>query len=65
MLGGYRKLKIYDKLDCLSVLRYLAKEKYAEYRVFFFNEETAISADYRPCYYCMREEYNKWKSGVK
>lgn len=65
MLGGHRKLKIYGRLDCPSALRYLAKGKYAEYRVFFVDEETAISAGYRPCYYCMREEYNKWKSGKK
>lgn len=64
-IGGHSKLKIYGRLDCPSALRYIAKGKYAKYRVFFSNEETAISAGYRPCYYCMREEYNKWKSGVK
>lgn len=29
--------------------------------VFFFNEETAIEAGYRPCAICMPEEYSQWK----
>jgi methylphosphotriester-DNA--protein-cysteine methyltransferase len=29
--------------------------------VFFADEETAVSAGYRPCGVCMREEYTRWK----
>ena len=35
------------------------------YRVFFADEETAIAAGYRSCYYCMREEYKAWKNKEK
>lgn len=59
--GGNRRLKIYGRLDCKSALRYIAKGQYVKNRVFFADEETAIAAGYRPCYYCMREAYNKWK----
>lgn len=65
MLGGHRKLKIYGRLDCPSALRYLANGQYDEYRVFFADEKTVVLSGYRPYYYCMREEYNKWKSGKK
>lgn len=61
-LGGHRKLSIYGRLDCPSALRYIAKGDYVQYRVFFKDEETAIAAGYRPCYYCMREKYKSWKS---
>lgn len=60
-LGGHKKLKIYGRLDCPSALRYIAKGQYVQNRVFFADEETAIAAGYRPCYYCMRENYNIWK----
>ncbi len=59
--GGHKKLKIYGRLDCPSAARYLAKGQYAKQRVFFIDEETAISAGYRPCGVCMREAYAKWK----
>ncbi|WP_019680697.1 hypothetical protein [Ruminococcus flavefaciens] len=64
-LGGHKKLKIYGKLDCPSVLRYIAKGKYVKYRVFFADEETAIAVGYRPCGICMKEEYRKWKESHK
>ena len=49
-------------LDCKSAKRWLAKGMYAEYRVFFKDEATAIAAGYRPCAICMPEEYKIWKS---
>jgi len=60
-LGGHRKLKIYGKLDCHSALRYINKGQYIKHRVFFFDEETAKKAGYRPCAICMPEEYYDWK----
>ena len=60
-LGGHKKLKIYGRLDCPSAARYLAKGQYAQNRVFFTDENTAISAGYRPCAICMPEAYKKWK----
>ena len=64
-LGGHSKLKIYGRLDCPSALRHIANGKYIKYRVFFADEETAIAAGYRPCYYCMRNEYLIWKENQK
>lgn len=61
--GGHKKLKIYGKLDCPSALRYIEKEKYVPYRVFFADEETALAAGYRPCAVCMKEHYRLWKEG--
>lgn len=60
-LGGHKKLKIYGRLDCPSALKYIAKGQYVKYRVFFADEETAISAGYRPCSVCMKDKYNEWK----
>lgn len=61
-MGGHRKLKIYGKLDCPSALCHIAKGGYVQHRVFFANEAIAISAGYRPCGICMKEEYKRWKS---
>lgn len=60
-LGGNKKLKIYGKLDCPSAKRWIEKGYYIENRVFFANEEVAISAGYRPCAVCMPKEYKIWK----
>ena len=60
-LGGHRKQKIYGRLDCPSALRWLKKGYYAQHRVFFKDEATAIAAGYRPCAVCMPKEYKKWK----
>lgn len=60
-LGGYCKRKIYGRLDCPSALRFIAKGYYAQHRVFFANEATAIEAGYRPCAVCMPFEYKMWK----
>lgn len=62
-IGGYRRKKIYGRLDCPSAKRYIAKGQYVKHRVFFADEKTAKAAGYRPCGVCMREEYNKWKAG--
>jgi len=60
-LGGNSKLKIYGHLDCPSVFCNPTRSRYAQYRVFFKDEKTAIAAGYRPCYVCMREAYMRWK----
>jgi hypothetical protein len=62
-LGGNRRLKIYGRLDCPSALRALSRG-YAQRRVFFANEATAIAAGYRPCAVCMPVEYRRWKSAA-
>jgi Metal binding domain of Ada len=62
-LGGYRKKKIYGRLDCWSAIAQLPN--YAKSRVFFLDEEAAIAAGYRPCAKCMKSRYSEWKkSGV-
>lgn len=61
-LGGYRRGRIYGRLDCPSALRALAKGGYQKYRVFFDDEATAIAAGYRPCGTCLPEKYREWKS---
>ena len=60
-LGGYRRGKIYGRLDCKSANRTIAKGGYVKNRVFFQNEETAVKAGYRPCAVCMPEKYREWK----
>lgn len=60
-LGGHQRLKIYGRLDCASALRYIAKGDYVQHRVFFADEATALTAGYRPCGKCMREQYNQYK----
>ncbi len=64
-LGGYKKRKIYGRLDCPSALRHIAKGEYVKHRVFFADEETAIKAGYRPCGICMKEAYKVWKAEQK
>lgn len=61
-LGGNRKAKIYGLLTCTAANAALAKG-YAQYLVFFADEETAIAAGYRPCGRCLRDGYMQWKSG--
>lgn len=65
LLGGNKRLKIYGRLDCPSANYYLSKGQYVKCRVFFADEDTAISAGYRPCAKCMRKEYNTWKASHK
>lgn len=61
-LGGYRRNKIYGRLDCPSALQAIAKGGYVKYRVFFENEEIAIAAGYRPCAVCLPKRYANWKA---
>jgi Metal binding domain of Ada len=63
-LGGNRRLKIYGRLDCPSARRALARG-YAQRRVFFADEATAIAAGYRPCARCMPAEYQRWKTATR
>ncbi|NMC57464.1 MAG: metal-binding protein [Eubacteriaceae bacterium] len=60
--GGYRKTKIYGKLDCIKANKYLSKGLYVKNRVFFADEQTAVAAGYRPCAVCMPKEYQVWKA---
>ena len=64
-LGGYRKNRIYGRLDCKSANRAIAKGGYVSHRVFFKDEETAVRAGYRPCAKCMPEKYTQWTATRK
>ncbi len=61
LLGGNSRAKIYGRLDCRTANRYVSQGTYQKHRVFFANEQDAISAGYRPCGHCMPEEYKAWK----
>lgn len=61
-LGGYRKGKLYGRLDCQTALGWLEKGHYAKERVFFADEQTAVAAGYRPCAKCLPEKYARWKA---
>jgi methylphosphotriester-DNA--protein-cysteine methyltransferase len=60
-LGGHRRLKIYGRLDCPNALHWLALGHYAQHRVFFADEDTALAAGYRPCARCLRERHRAWQ----
>ena len=60
--GGYKRRKIYGRLNCPNALRWLAKNHYAKQRVFFKDEPTAIAAGYSPCGICMKREHAEWKA---
>lgn len=65
-LGGYRKDRRYGRLDCKVAKRALYEGGlYAQQRVFFADEATAIAAGYRPCAKCMPDEYKAWKAAKK
>ncbi|WP_424860508.1 Ada metal-binding domain-containing protein [Streptomyces sp. MMS24-I29] len=61
-LGGYRRGRLYGRLDCPSALRAIAASGYVRHRVFFADEATAITAGYRPCAICLPEKYRQWKT---
>lgn len=61
-LGGWRRGRIYGRLDCPSALRALARGHYAPQRVFFADEPTAVAAGYRPCAVCLPRGYATWKA---
>ncbi len=56
-LGGNKNLKIYGTISCKSGKRMNMKN-----RVFFENQQEAISNGYRPCGHCMRGRYLEWKA---
>ena len=58
--GGYKKTKIYGLLSCKS-----GKRMKTVNRVFFKDEQQAISAGYRPCGACLPDKYKRWKAGVR
>jgi methylphosphotriester-DNA--protein-cysteine methyltransferase len=60
VLGGNRKLKIYGTLSCRP-----GKKMKLENRVFFSSPEQAIASGFRPCGYCMKQEYRIWKNKDK
>jgi hypothetical protein len=54
LFGGYRKERRYGRLDCKVARRALQNGAlYAQQRVFFADEATAIAAGYHPCPVCM------------
>jgi methylphosphotriester-DNA--protein-cysteine methyltransferase len=61
-LGGHRRTKVYGRLDCPTALRWIARGKYVQHRVFFADEEVAVAAGYRPCGHCLRVEYRRWRA---
>ena len=61
-LGGHRQSRIYGRLDCRAASRAIARGGYVNYRVFFADEVTAVTAGFRPCGVCMPEEYARWKA---
>ncbi|WP_343635955.1 Ada metal-binding domain-containing protein [Fluviicola sp.] len=54
--GGNKTLKIYGTLACTS-----GKRMKRENRVFFSDEQEAISTGFRPCGHCLKKEYLTWK----
>ena len=66
LFGGNTRMKIYGRLDCPSALRAISRGRtYAQYRVFFADEATAIATGFRPCAVCLRAAYDKWKANTK
>lgn len=61
-IGGHRKTKIYGRLDCRAALQAIERRGYVTQRVFFLDEQTAVSAGFRPCAVCMPESYARFRS---
>ncbi|MFW5471579.1 Ada metal-binding domain-containing protein [Knoellia sp. CPCC 206435] len=61
-LGGHRRTKVYGRLDCPTALRWIARERYVQHRVFFADEGVAVAAGYRPCAHCLPQPYRRWRS---
>ncbi|WP_055572788.1 Ada metal-binding domain-containing protein [Streptomyces prasinopilosus] len=61
--GGYRRGRIYGRLDCPSALRHIARGNYVRHRVFFADEATAVAAGYRPCSVCLPHRHRAWREG--
>ena len=58
--GGYRRGKLYGRLDCRAALRAIERGGYVTQRVFFADERTALAAGYRPCAVCLPDRYAAW-----
>lgn len=56
-LGGYEPGKIYGLLSCPA-----GKRMKLTNRIFFKDEQEAITAGYRPCGRCLNKKYREWKS---
>lgn len=59
LFAGNAQLKIYGRLTCASGKRMLKKN-----RVFFVDEQEAITQGFRPCGHCMQQAYKKWKDAT-
>jgi methylphosphotriester-DNA--protein-cysteine methyltransferase len=57
LYGGNKNLKIYGLLTCKS-----GKRMKRENRVFFIDEQEAVSHGYRPCGHCIRDRYIVWSA---
>ena len=62
LLGGNSRLGIYGRLDCTAADRALL-QGYAKHRVFFADEDAAITNGFRPCGTCLRDRYKVWSAG--
>jgi methylphosphotriester-DNA--protein-cysteine methyltransferase len=60
LFGGNKKLLIYGLLSCKS-----GKRMKQQNRVFFADEQEAISNGYRPCGHCMKEKYMQYVKNSK
>ena len=54
--------RIYGRLDCGSARAALRKGGYAEHRVFFADEATAVASGFRPCGTCLKPAYAAWRA---
>lgn len=55
-MAGYKRTKVYGLLHCNS-----GKRMKTLNRVFFKDEQEAITNNYRPCGTCLRKKYERWK----
>jgi methylphosphotriester-DNA--protein-cysteine methyltransferase len=60
-VGGHRRTKVHGLLDCPAALRAINRGGYVKWRVFFADDEAALSAGFRPCAVCLPEKYRRWK----
>ena len=56
--------RVYGRLDCGSARAALARSGYAEHRVFFADEATAVAAGFRPCGTCLQPAYAAWRGSL-
>jgi len=58
-LAGYYKGRIYGMLSCAA-----GKRMKQQHRVFFSNEEEALTAGFRQCGHCLPQKYKTWKAAI-